>query len=102
MSADRIRSSSSPISYESYARSTATSSGTPAAGPSAPANTAVPAEVSQQSPYGQSGFDAGATQYAQPTASGTYETAIAETPASAPAATPSPRPRRTRTRSSTR
>ena len=89
MSADRIRSSPSPVSYESYARSTATH-GTPAGAPVAAENTAVPSGVSQQSPYGQSGFDAGATQYAQATASGSYESTVAETPAPAPAATPAP------------
>jgi len=91
MSADRIRSSSSPVSYESYARSTATH-GTPAGAPVAAENTAVPSGVSQQSAYGQSGFDAGATQYAQATASGSYESTVAETPAPAPAAAPEPAP----------
>ncbi|HEX8701879.1 MAG TPA: hypothetical protein VF815_23830 [Myxococcaceae bacterium] len=82
MSADRIRTSSSPVSYDAYARSNATSYGSPAAGAASSSPTAAPSEA-PQSPYGQSGFDSGATQYAQPTTSGTYESAIVQTPPAA-------------------
>jgi hypothetical protein len=95
MSADRIHTSSSPIPY---ARANATPYSAPAgsAAPSAASNTAVAQQASQRSAYEQSGFDAGATQYSQPTTSGTFESpavqTLAEPPPAAVEPTPPPNP----------
>ncbi len=85
MSADRIRTSSSPIHYAPYSPSSASSPGSAAVGtpPSAASNTAAP----RHNTYEQSGFDAGAPQHALATRSSTFEQAFVPTP---PAPTPTP------------
>jgi hypothetical protein len=94
MSADRIRTSSSPISYDAYARSNAASSGTAAsaASPAASSNSAVATETAPYNAYGQSGFDTGSAQYAQATTSGTYEAAIVQAPPEPVMPEPAPAP----------
>ena len=84
MSADRIRSSSSPVTYSTYSRANAESSSAPT--PSAASNTAAASEAPRNNAYEQSGFDAAAPQSAlatQPAPS----VAVGE-----PAPTPAPNP----------
>ena len=86
MSANSIRTSSSPLPYTPYSSANASTS------PSAASNTAAPAETARRNTYEQSAFDAGAQQTALATTSSTFERPLVPTPPAPPVTPPAPAP----------